>query len=192
MLVLNEAAWRSRILLGEQWVEPDGDYAVVEPATGAELSRMGRASADDVRTAAAVAVDAQREWAARPHRERAAVMRRAGDLWHERADDVAWWNIREVGAVPGMADFAIGVAADECYEAASLPSHPSGAMRPRSTRLPHRCRRTRRVACWPPTRSGCRSPGACPPGSWASSRRSTSRSSWASAPSHPLSLSVTP
>lgn len=126
--MLNEAAWRSRILLGEQWVEPDGDYAVVEPATGAELSRMGRASADDVRTAAAVAVDAQREWAARPHRERAAVMRRAGDLWHERADDVAWWNIREVGAVPGMADFAIGVAADECYEAASLPSHPSGRL----------------------------------------------------------------
>lgn len=125
--MLDESTWRGRILLGDRWVESTGgDYAVVEPATGAELSRIGRATPDDVRRAATVAANAQREWAARPHRERAAVLRRAGDLWHQRAEDIAWWNIREVGAVPGMADFAIGVAADECYEAAALPSYPAG------------------------------------------------------------------
>lgn len=127
MTVLDEAAWRGRILLGEQWVESSGgDYPVVAPATGEELSRIGRATGDDVRRAASVAADAHREWAARPHRERAAVLRRAGDLWHQHADEVAWWNVREVGAVPGMAQFAIGVAADECHEAAALPTYPSG------------------------------------------------------------------
>ena len=84
------------------------------------------ASADDVATAAAGAAEAQRAWAATPHTERAAVLRRAGDLWQENAEEFSEWNVREVGAVGGMAAFAVGVAAQECYEAAALASQPPG------------------------------------------------------------------
>ncbi len=35
-------------------------------------------------------------------------------------------SIRETGAVPGLADFAVGVATQECYEAAALAHRPAG------------------------------------------------------------------
>jgi len=120
-------AWRGRIHIDGQWVEPGGgDYAVVEPATGDELGRMGMASTQDVDRAAEGAAKAQEEWAAMPHPARAAVLRNAGDLWHEHAEEISQWNIREVGTVPGMAGFALHVAAEECYEASALPSYPAG------------------------------------------------------------------
>ncbi len=131
MSLLDAVDWQSNIFKAGSW-QPGGggDYPVVEPATGAELGRMGLATAQDVADAAQVASEAQREWAALPHPGRAAVLRRAGDMWQEHAEEISSWNVREVGAVPGMAGFALHVAAEECYEAASLPSRPSGAILP--------------------------------------------------------------
>ena len=58
-----------------------GDMPVVEPATGGELGRTGAADAEDVAQAAATAAAAaQKAWAATNFEERAAVLRRAGDL----------------------------------------------------------------------------------------------------------------
>ncbi|HET6626642.1 MAG TPA: benzaldehyde dehydrogenase, partial [Nocardioidaceae bacterium] len=59
---------------------------------------------------------------------RAAVLRKAGDLWQQHAEEISGWNVREVGAVPGIAGFALHVAAEECYEAASLPGRPIGEL----------------------------------------------------------------
>ncbi|OIJ26222.1 benzaldehyde dehydrogenase [Nocardioides luteus] len=131
MSVLDSVDWSGNILKAGAWQPGQGgDYAVVEPATGAELGRMGLATAADVAEAAAAAADAQLEWAALPHPERAAVLRRAGDLWQQHAEEITGWNVREVGAVPGMAGFALHVAAEECYEAAGLPSRPIGEVIP--------------------------------------------------------------
>ncbi|MGH3330239.1 MAG: aldehyde dehydrogenase family protein, partial [Nocardioidaceae bacterium] len=131
MALLDSVDWQGKILKGGEWVPGrGGDYAVVEPATGAELGRMGHATAEDVAEAGKSAQEAQREWAALPHTARATVLRKAGDLWGEHADEVSGWNIREVGAVPGMAGFALHVAAEECYEAASLPSRAIGEVLP--------------------------------------------------------------
>ena len=80
-----------------------GDAPIIEPATGAELGRTGRAGVDDVATARRSAAEAQQDWAALPHTQRAAVLRKAGDLFTEHGDELAGWNVREVGAVPGMA-----------------------------------------------------------------------------------------
>jgi benzaldehyde dehydrogenase (NAD) len=131
MSLLDTVDWQGNIFKGGKWqAGGGGDYAVIEPATGAELGRMGQATAQDVAEAAASAAEAQREWAALPHPARAAVLRRAGDLWAEHADEITSWNVREVGAVPGMAGFALHVAAEECYEAAGLPSRPLGELLP--------------------------------------------------------------
>jgi benzaldehyde dehydrogenase (NAD) len=127
MGLLEGVDWQGNIFKGGKWVPGrGGDYPVVEPATGAELGRMGQASAQDVAEAGESAQEAQREWAAAPHTVRAAVLRKAGDLWQEHADEISGWNIREVGAVPGIAGFALHVAAEECYQAAGLPGRPIG------------------------------------------------------------------
>ena len=131
MGLLDGNAWAGRIFLDGVWVDGGGGTAaVVEPATGEEIGTTGRATPDDVRRAARSAAQAQREWAARPHTERAAVLRRAGDLWQEHAEEISRWNIREVGAIPAMAGFAINVAVQESYEAATLPSRPYGELIP--------------------------------------------------------------
>ena len=131
MGLMDRETWDGKVFVGGDWVPgSDGDYAVVEPATGDELARMGKASADDVAAAAASAADAQRAWAETPYLARAAVLRKAGDLWTEHADEIAWWNIREVGTIPPMAGFALHVAEQECYEAAALPSRAYGELIP--------------------------------------------------------------
>lgn len=108
------------------------DAAIIEPATGEELARTGVADASDVTRASAEALAAQRDWAAASFEERAGVLRRAGALIEQHAEELRGWVVRETGAVPGMADFAVGVAAQECYEAAALASRPLGEILPTS------------------------------------------------------------
>ena len=101
-------------------------FAVIEPATGHSLGEIARASAADVDRAAERAVPAQREWAATSYEERAAVLRRAGDLFAARATDIEHWLIREAGSVEPKAQLETHTAQQECYEAAALPSRPAG------------------------------------------------------------------
>src|SRR5690606_13628202 len=107
-----------------------GELAIIEPATGEEMGRVGLADAHDVERASTLAAQAQREWAAAPFMERAAVLRRAGALIEEHAEELQRWMIRETGSVAGMAQFATHVASQECYEAAALASRPLGEILP--------------------------------------------------------------
>jgi benzaldehyde dehydrogenase (NAD) len=107
-----------------------GERAVVAPATGDELGRIGLADGGDVAKAATTAAAAQRAWAAAPFTERAAVLRRAGDLITEHAAEIQDWIIRESGSVRGKAELETHVAAQECYEAATLPSRAYGELLP--------------------------------------------------------------
>src|ERR1044071_2277781 len=115
-----------QIYSGGWTVSHGGDMAIVEPATGAELGRSGVADGQDVARAAATAVDAQKAWAATTFEQRAAVLRRAGQVIEQNADELRTWVVRETGAVPGLGDFAVGVATQECYEAAALAHRPLG------------------------------------------------------------------
>ncbi|WP_229072871.1 benzaldehyde dehydrogenase [Actinoplanes sp. DH11] len=130
-MLLDDTTWTGNIFLGGAWRPGRGDgYDVVEPATGAVLGRIGQATPADVDEAARQAAAAQRAWAATPHPVRAAVLRRAGQLWAEHAAEISDWNVREVGAIPPMAGFALHTAEQECYEAASLPGRPYGELLP--------------------------------------------------------------
>ncbi|GIE98584.1 benzaldehyde dehydrogenase [Paractinoplanes rishiriensis] len=131
MALLDSNRWHDLIFDGGSWRPGSGaSIDVIEPATGEALGQVTLATPDDVTRAAKVAAEAQREWAAAPHFHRAAVLRRAAALWAEHAEEISWWNIREVGAIPGMAGFAVHVAEQECWEAAALPSRPYGELVP--------------------------------------------------------------
>ena len=120
------------------------------------------ASPADIAAAAAAAAAAQPAWAALPHTERSAVLRRAGDIWKAHAGEIEGWSIREGGKIGPAAQFETHVATEEIYEAATLPSRPYGELLP--TESPH--------LSWAER---------VPPGWSASSHRSTSRRSWPSA-----------
>jgi len=126
MSFVDPSEFDGKVFTGE-WVTPAGGSAdIVEKATGTVLGRTGVASAADIAGAAAAAASAQRAWAVASFEERAAVLRRAGALIEANAAALRDWVVRETGAVPGLADFAVGVATQECYEAAALAHRPAG------------------------------------------------------------------
>jgi benzaldehyde dehydrogenase (NAD) len=130
MTLLESTTWASRIFDGS-WIESTGEDIVVdEPATGETLTVTGGASAADVAAAARSAAAAQREWAGVKPGERARILRRAGDLWEEHAEDVMAWVVRETGAIPPKAGLEQHLAAQICYAASALPGHPMGSVLP--------------------------------------------------------------
>src|SRR4051794_15871509 len=127
--LIDESVFTGRIYIDGEWVPgAGGTIPSIEPATGATLASVGLAGPADVARAAEGAARAQKEWAATPHPMRAAVLRRAGQLWEQHAEEISGWNIREVGAIPPLAGFALHVTAAECYEASALPSAPLGSI----------------------------------------------------------------
>jgi benzaldehyde dehydrogenase (NAD) len=126
MTFLDSAPWRSHVYLGEWCAGGAGQAAVLEPATGQELAQSGRANVEDVARASELATFAQREWAQRPFTERAAVLRRAGQLFTDHADEISNWIMRESGGIGPKAGLEVHIAAQECFEAAALASHPTG------------------------------------------------------------------
>jgi benzaldehyde dehydrogenase (NAD) len=130
VVFLEQSAWRGKIYSGGWRPAIGGDAAVVEPATGAELSRTGIASPADVAAAAAAAAAAQPAWAALPHTQRAAILRKAGDIWLANAAEIEQWSISEGGKIVPAAQFETHVATEEVFEAATLPTRPYGDLLP--------------------------------------------------------------
>src|SRR5580658_4162650 len=114
MGLLDSGGWQGKIYSGGWIAGSGGEHPVIEPATGQELGRIGHATPDDVRRAARQAGEAQPAWASAPYAERAAVLRRAGDQWHQHADEIKTWLSRETGAIGPMGDLQVHVSADEC------------------------------------------------------------------------------
>jgi benzaldehyde dehydrogenase (NAD) len=128
--------WHDKLFGGNGWAGGGGDaIKVVAPASGEVLGALASATADDVQVAAREAAAAQQEWARRTPSERAAVLRRAGQLWEEHAAEIGEWIVKETGAIPPKAGLETHIAAEECYEASALPSHPQGEVL--ATNEPH-------------------------------------------------------
>ncbi|TAP44945.1 aldehyde dehydrogenase family protein [Arthrobacter sp. S39] len=126
MNLLETSLWDGKIFV-DRWITGGGGVQdVVEPATGKILGQVGLASAEDVAMASKSAAAAQADWAKVKPEERAAVLRRAGDLWEQHAGEVHEWIVREGGGIPAKAALETHIAANECWEAAALPSHPHG------------------------------------------------------------------
>ncbi len=126
--LMDERIWTGKIFNGEWIAAAGGESPVLEPATGTYISMIGRADVGDVHRAAAQAAQAQFAWASTPFSERAAVLRRAGSLFEERAAEIRSWLIRESGSTGPKADFELHVAANECYEAAATATQPYGQL----------------------------------------------------------------
>jgi benzaldehyde dehydrogenase (NAD) len=126
---LDPAAWQGNVYSGG-WITAESEAAVIEPATGNELGRTGIAGPADIARAAARAAAAQPAWAAVPHTQRAAILRRAAEIWLANAAEIEDWSIREGGKIGPAAQFETHVATEEIFEAATLTSRPAGELIP--------------------------------------------------------------
>ncbi|WP_261623814.1 aldehyde dehydrogenase family protein [Nesterenkonia marinintestina] len=135
MTLLDPSTWDGKLFI-DGWTAGTGEpITVTAPATAEELGTVASASRDDVLRAATAARRAQKEWAAKKPTERAAVLRRAGHLFEEHAEEIGSWIIREAGSIPPKAGLETHIAAEECFEASALPTMPQGEVL--STDQPH-------------------------------------------------------
>ena len=107
--LLNEQDWTGKIF-SDGWVDAPETIETIEPATGEVLGVAGVANAASVAAAAKSAARAQREWAALPIAERAAIVSRAGELLERHRAEIAGWMVRESGAIPPKVDHEIGAS----------------------------------------------------------------------------------
>jgi succinate-semialdehyde dehydrogenase / glutarate-semialdehyde dehydrogenase len=85
--------------IGGQW-RPSADgrrIDVLDPASGTKLADVADGTVEDGLAAVTAAAAALPEWAARPPRQRAEVLRRAFDIMTERAEDLARLIVLENG-----------------------------------------------------------------------------------------------
>jgi benzaldehyde dehydrogenase (NAD) len=121
-----EATWNSKQFLGD-WKEAPGGYLdVMEPASGKQLSRVGKAGPADVAVAAAIAREAQPAWAALPGEERAKVLRRAVALLAEHAQEFIPWIMRETGGIAPKAAVEVEHSQGFVQHAANMATEPTG------------------------------------------------------------------
>lgn len=124
--LLDDPRWHHKILSGGWSTGTGEDVEIIEPATGNRLGTIGGASPEDVKAAAKRAAIVQKEWAKMVPTQRAAVLRKAGLLFEQHAEELQSWIMKETGAIPAKADLELHVAAQECYEAAALCTAPQG------------------------------------------------------------------
>jgi benzaldehyde dehydrogenase (NAD) len=118
-VLLDEQGWTGRIY-SDGWVEAPETVETINPATGEVLGVAGVANAASVAAAAKSASRAQRSWAATPIADRAAIVRRAGELLELHRAEVSGWMIRESGAIDGKVAHEISASIGQLVEAASL------------------------------------------------------------------------
>src|SRR5271157_5925705 len=125
-----ESAWRGRVFGAEWRSAAGGSLDVLEPATGATLTRVGNAVAEDVRRAAAEARAAQPAWAATPYEKRAAVLRNAARALEDHQEELIPWIARETGGIPAKAGFEIHMVTEILYRSAAMCTEPQGLVLP--------------------------------------------------------------
>jgi benzaldehyde dehydrogenase (NAD) len=123
------AGWLDPFLA--DWQPGTGDPVEVhEPATGRHLLTLSRSTPEDVARAAAAAAEAQAAWAEVSYVERAAILRRAADIYEAHRDELGSWTQRETGAVHNKMHHEQNFTIAELLNASTMPSQPYGKLVP--------------------------------------------------------------
>ncbi|MBF6463640.1 succinate-semialdehyde dehydrogenase (NADP(+)) [Nocardia beijingensis] len=104
---------------------------VFAPATGAKITDLPQSSTDDIETAFATAREAQRRWAARPVRERVAVLRRFHDIVLAEQDTILDIVQTETGKARAHAFDEVGDVAVNARYYASVAGRLLATRKPR-------------------------------------------------------------
>jgi benzaldehyde dehydrogenase (NAD) len=132
-LDLNKPLWHNKVYSGGWWESSAGTLRVIEPATGELLVTVGKASPQEIATAAKQAHGAQAEWAEMPPRQRAAIFRKAAAFFEREIGVIAPFVARETGALLVKGQLEVSQAVEILHAAAAMPLQPQGYVLPRVT-----------------------------------------------------------
>jgi benzaldehyde dehydrogenase (NAD) len=131
--VTEPAGWLDPFL--EAWRPGSGEAREVrEPATGRPLLTVPQATPDDVGRAAAAAAGAQPAWAETNYADRAAILRRAAEIYEAHRPEFGSWTQRETGAHRNKMHHEQNFAVGEIHAAATMPYQPYGSLVPTTQR----------------------------------------------------------
>lgn len=140
---LSTERWDGKLFLSG-WSAAGTTREIIEPGSGALLTRVGMASPKDVGEAAKRARAAQVAWVAMPYEERANIFRKAAAIIERETEVLSDWIVRETGAIPPKAGVELHMAQGILLEAAALLTQPSGLILPSNSgrismarRVPH-------------------------------------------------------
>ena len=127
-----ERPWVGRVFIDGEFTDAEGGRrtSVTDKGTGEQLAEAGMASEADVDRAVLSAKAAQPGWAALAYDERAGLLRRVARLLEDRGAGIAALIVRETGGIPGKAEYEVGAAQNELYEAAALASRATAEVLP--------------------------------------------------------------
>ncbi|MCI2419917.1 aldehyde dehydrogenase family protein [Saccharopolyspora sp. K220] len=103
---------------------------VSDPYTGRSLAQLAEATRDDVDDAFRSAAERQPKWAAALPGERAAVLRRAVEVFTARREETVGWLIREAGSTRLKANMELNAVLAMLIDAAGLPYRAEGRLIP--------------------------------------------------------------
>ncbi len=127
--VAREQGWLDSFLA--DWQTGTGEmHSVNEPATGKHLIDIRLSTRDDVARAAAAAKAAQPAWAAASYQERAAVLRRAAEIYEAHRPEFGTWTQRETGAHRNKMHHEQNFTTGEALAAAAMPWQPYSQLVP--------------------------------------------------------------
>lgn len=129
--LLPSSLWQERLFCG-RWVEGASTAEVCEPASGQRLGAVALTDAQGMSRACADAAAAQPAWAALGYAQRAAVLRRAGELAALHSEEIAMWLTREGGSSRIKAGTEAAITAKCLLQASQLPSASQGDVLPSS------------------------------------------------------------
>jgi len=128
-IVEGAAGWLDPFLA--DWQTGTGEpHEVREPATGRHLLTINISTPADVARAVEAAKAAQVVWAETSYQERAAVLRRAADIYEAHRPELGTWTQRETGAHRNKMHHEQNFAAGEALAAATMPWQPYGSLVP--------------------------------------------------------------
>jgi len=125
----SKSGWLDEFLAGWQ-TGTGGAREVREPATGRHLLTINESTPDDVARAAAAARAAQPAWAETSYQERAAILRRAAEIYEQHRPEFGAWTQRETGAHRNKMHHEQNFTVAEVLAAAAMPWQPYGSLVP--------------------------------------------------------------
>jgi benzaldehyde dehydrogenase (NAD) len=129
MTATAEMTWLDPFL--RDWRPGTGEPREIrEPATGRPLLTVAQATPDDVAHAAARAAAAQPAWAETSYADRAAILRRAAEIYEAHRPELGTWTQRETGAHRNKMHHEQNFAVAEIHAAAAMPYQPYGQLVP--------------------------------------------------------------